>query len=180
MWRIRSGVTPGSVSARRHCFMGVTTGLRNCVELIGSAAACYDSVWADGDQLTMTLANQQFAGVTPSKQLDTFSVMAPQTDTPQGALPFPHDHVVGNVPPQNDGNYVVHLHGFFVLCSVEGITSGGCMPTMTSIQGLGTLPLARTVNGQLLTSVEPIESPANSGLLTLVDTGAVFVATINP
>ena len=67
MWRIRSGVTPGSVSARRHCFMGVTTGLRNCVELIGSAAACYNLVWADGDQLTMTLANQQFAGVTPAE-----------------------------------------------------------------------------------------------------------------
>jgi hypothetical protein len=32
----------------------------------------------------------------------------------------------------------------------------------------------------MLTSVDPIESPANSGLLILVDTGAVFLGTINP
>jgi len=54
------------------------------------------------------------------------------------------------------------------------------VPTMTSIPGLGTVPFAKTVNGQMLTSVEPIESPANAGLLTLFDTGGVFVATINP
>jgi hypothetical protein len=94
-------------------------------------------------------------------------------------LPFPHDHVVGNVPPQNHGNYVTHLRGILVLCSAEGIASGGCVPTMASTLW-GTIPLATTVNGQLLTSVEPIESAANSGLLTLLDTGAVLVATINP
>ncbi len=49
------------------------------------------------------------------------TVVAPQTDTPQGMLPFPHDHVVGEVPPQNHGGYSVHWHGFFVLCSAQGI-----------------------------------------------------------
>jgi len=82
------------------------------------------------------------------------------------------------VPPQNHGDYSVHWHGFFVLCSAQGISSGGCVPTMTSIPGLGTVPFAKTVNGQMLTSVEPIESPANAGLLTLFDTGGVFIATI--
>ena len=43
-----------------------------------------------------------------------------------------------------------------------------------------TIPFAKTVNGQMLTSVEAIESAANAGLLMLVDTGAVLVATINP
>ena len=157
-------------------------GLTNCVELSGRAGACYETVWADGVQLRMTFPKeaQPFTGATPGDKLGTFSVLAPQTDTPQGALPFPHDHVVGNAPARNAGSYVVHLRGFFVLCSAEGIASGGCVPTMTAIPGLGTIPLARTVNGQPLTSVDAIESAANAGLLALVDTGAVFVAVINP
>jgi hypothetical protein len=159
-------------------------GLSNCVDLVGRrAGACYELVWADGDQLRMTFANQgeQFAGTPPSDQQHNFYVMAPQTGTPQGVFPsFPHDHVVGDVPSQNHGDYSIFLHGFVVLCSAEGITGGGCVPTITAIPGLGIVPLATTVNGKLLTSVEPIESPANAGLLTLLDTGAVFVATINP
>ena len=53
------------------------------------------------------------------------------------------------------------------------------MPTLASYPGFGTLPLARTVNGQALTSVGPIESGAASGLVTLLDTGAVLVGVIN-
>jgi hypothetical protein len=97
-------------------------------------------------------------------------------------VPFLHDHVVGDVPSQNHGddrgNDRVRYHAFFVLCSAQGISSGGCVPTMTSIPGVGTIPLAKTVNGQMLTSVDPIESPANSALLTLFDTGGVLIATI--
>ncbi len=158
-------------------------GLRNCVDLTGrdvDRVGCYELVWRNGVQLRMTFAVQQFTGATPTDKLDNFYVVAPQTDTIQGTLPFPHDHVVGNVPAQNRGGYRVHLHGYFVLCSAEGIASGGCVPTMTYIEGMGTIPLARTVNGQMLTSVEPIESAVDSGLITLVDTGAVIVATINP
>jgi hypothetical protein len=50
---------------------------------------------------------------------------------------------------------------------------------MTSIPGLGTVPFAATVNGHKLPSADPIESPANSRLLTLFDTGGEFVATTN-
>jgi hypothetical protein len=32
----------------------------------------------------------------------------------------------------------------------------------------------------MLTSIDRIESALNSGLLTLIDTGAEFVGTINP
>ena len=158
-------------------------GLTNCADLSGRAGACYETVWVNGVQFRMTFAQeaQQFPGVTHSDQVGNFYVVAPQTDTLQGTVPFPHDHVVGTVPRQNQGTYSVQLHGFFVLCSAAGIASGGCVPTMTSIPGLGTIPLAKTVNnGQPLTSADAIESAVNSGLLARLDTGAVFVAIINP
>ena len=157
-------------------------GLTNCVELFGRSGACYESVWANGVQFRMTFAQtaKQFPGATPSDKVDNFYVVAQQTDTPQGTLPFLHDHVVRDVPRQNHGDYSVLLRGFFVLCSEQGMTTGACVPTMASIQGLGTLPLATTVNGQMLTSVEPIEAAANAGLITLFDTGAVFLGIINP
>lgn len=154
-------------------------GLRNCVELT-RRAACYELVWVNGVQVRMTFAQagNQFPA-TPNAKVDNFYVIAPQTGTPQGLEPFPHDHVVGVSPPQNHGDFSVFWHGFLVLCSAQGITSGGCVPTVASTP-FGTIPLAKAVNGQMLTSVDPIESPANSGLLVLFDTGAVFLGTINP
>ena len=158
------------------------TGVGNCGDVtpLRPLAACTEMVWANGVQYSMTFSNTHFAGATPAI-LDNFYVIAPQTDTPQGPpVPFPHDHVIGDVPPNNHGDYNVRLHGFLVFCSAQGISSGGCVPTMTSIPGLGTLPFAKTVNGQMLTSDDSIESPANSGLLTLFDTGGVFIATVKP
>jgi hypothetical protein len=156
-------------------------GLTNCIELTGRSGACYESVWANGVQLRMTFPQrgEQFPGVTASDKLDKFYVLAPQTDTAQGSLPFPHDHVVRDVPAHNHGAYTVQVHGFFVLCSGQGIATGGCVPALSSIEGLGTLPLARTANGQDLTSVDAIESAAASGLIVLIDTGAVLIGTIN-
>jgi hypothetical protein len=138
-----------------------------------------EMVWVNGAQVRMTFpqSGNQFPA-TPNAKVDNFYVMAPQTGTPQFPLPFPHDHVVGVSPPQNHGDLSVFWHGFLVLCSAQGITSGGCVPTVTSTP-FGTIPLAKTVNGQMLTSVDPIESPANSGLLVLFDTGVVFLGTIN-
>jgi hypothetical protein len=43
-----------------------------------------------------------------------------------------------------------------------------------------TLPFAKTVNGQALTSVEPIEAASDAGLVTLVDLGVAIIGTINP
>jgi hypothetical protein len=157
------------------------TGLGLCGDVtpLRPLAACTEMVWANGVQYSMTFSNTQFAGATPAI-LDNFYVIAPQTDTPQGPpVPFSHDHVIGDVPPNNHGDYNVRLHGFLVFCSAQGISSGGCVPTMTSTP-FGIVPLAKTVNGQNLTSVGPIESPANSGLLVLFDTGADLVGTINP
>jgi hypothetical protein len=107
-------------------------------------------------------------------------VLAPQTATPQGLVPFLHDHVIGDVQNHGDDrgdNKRVRYHGFFVVCSAQGLSSGVCVPSMASIPGLG-ISLAKTVNRQVLTSDDSIESAVNSGLLTLVDTGGVFIATV--
>ena len=156
-------------------------GLPNCNDQ-GAITPCFEVVWADGVQVKMTFVN---LNPKPSNAPTVnFYVLAPQTDTPQGRVPFLHDHVIGDVRSQrdhrDDREGRVRYHGFFVLCSAQGISSGGCVPTPTSIPGLGILPFATTVNGQMLTSVGPIESAANSGLVVLVDTEATFIARLNP
>ena len=158
---------------------GQAARLPNCNDN-GAVAPCFEIVWANGVQLKMRFVN--FNPKPSNARTHNFYVIAPQTGTSQGRVPFLHDHVVGDVRSRNHGddrgNDRVRYHAFFVLCSALGISSGGCVPTMTSIPGVGTIPLAKTVNGQMLTSVDPIESPANSGFLTLFDTGGVLIATI--
>ena len=144
--------------------------LPNCNDN-GAVAPCFEIVWEHGVQLKMRFVN--FNPKPSNARIHNFYVIAPQTATSQGREPFLHDHVIGDVR----ANHRVRYHAFFVLCSAQGISSGGCVPTMTSIPGVGTIPLAKTVNGQMLTSVNPIESPANSALLTLFDTGGVLIAT---
>ena len=160
-------------------------GLRNCVDVAGpqsGRAGCYEKVWADDVQVRMTFSNTSFKGSTPG-ELDAFYVIAPQSDAPQGAPPntFPHDHVVRDVPAQNHGDYSVQLQGFFVLCSGQGIGSGACVPTWTSVGGPDPLPFATTVNGQPLTSTDSIESAADAGLVALINLGpgAVIVGSIS-
>jgi hypothetical protein len=160
----------------------LSTGrMRNCVDVTGPAAAhvaCCELVWANGVEFRMTFANQGFKSATPSDKLDNFYVVGPQTDAPQGTPPFLHDHVVRDVPGQNHGEYSVKLRGIFALCSAQGITSRARVPHMTSYAGLETLPLAQTINYQRLTSVGTIAAAASSGVLTLLDTGAVLFAKI--
>src|SRR6266566_3987709 len=145
--------------------------LVNC-GAIGATTPCFEKVWSDGNQVKMTFVDLNPAPSTAPTR--NFYVLAPQVRTPQGTVPFLHDHVVGDV----SSGTLVRYHGYFVLCSAVGITNGGCVPTMTSIPGLGTIPFAKTVNGQKLTSAAPIESPENAELLTIFDTGGVIIATI--
>ena len=148
--------------------------LPNC-NVSGATTPCFEKVWVDGVQVKMTFVD---LNPTPSNPTDVnFFVLAPQTRTPQGSVPFFHDHVTADTRPHNEnhGDLNVHYHGFLVFCSAQGISNGACVPTMTS-----TPAFAKTVNGHRLTLVDRIESAANSGLVTLVDTGAVFVARINP
>ena len=160
-------------------------GLRNCVEITGKTSGrvgCFELVWVDGVQRRMTFSNQGFDGATP-KALDAFYVLAPQTDAPQGYPPntFPHDHVVRDVPAGNHGDYTTKLQGYFVLCSGQGITTGACVPSWTSVGGPEALPFATTVNGTHLTSTDAIESAADAGLVALINLGptAVIVGTIS-
>ncbi len=160
-------------------------GLRNCVDITGPQSGrvgCWELVWANGSQYRMTFSNQSFSGATP-RPLDPFYVLAPQTSSPQGYPPntFPHDHVVGDVPAQNHGDYSVRLQGFFVLCSGQGILSGACVPSWTFVGGPDPLPFAKTVNGQPLTSTAAIESAAAAGLVAPINLGpnAVIVGTIS-
>jgi hypothetical protein len=156
-------------------------GLGNCNDS-GASTPCYEKVWSEGVQIKMTFVD---LNPTPSSvPTHSFYVLAPQTRTPQGTVPFLHDHVIGDVLPQTNGddrgNNPVRYHGYFVLCSAQGMATGACVPAMTSIPGLGTIPFAATVNGHKLTSADRIESPANSGLLMLFDTRGEFIATIEP
>jgi hypothetical protein len=160
-------------------------GLSNCIEISGPAAGragCWEDVWASGDQVRMTFAtgrDGQHKGGSPA-DLDRFYLIAPQTDAPQSLdAGFRHDHVVRDVPTQNGGTYTVLLRGFFVICSSNAIGSGACVFEMSAPFPGFDLPLAKSVNGRPLTSVGTVESAATAGLVTLVDTGAVIVGTIN-
>src|SRR5207245_8563792 len=135
--------------------------------LTGRCGACPDSVWVNGAERRMVSPKEakESPGTIQSDRVGKFYVTAPQTDTPQGALPFQHNHTVADTS-------FTKLRGFLVFCSEAGITSGRCQAATPSF------PLARTVNGPTLKSADAIESAANSGLVTLLDTGATFVATL--
>src|SRR6202165_1389519 len=156
-------------------------GLTNCNDP-GATTPCFEKIWSDGAQVKMTFIDLNPAPSNAPRR--NFYVLAPQTGAPQGRVPFLHDHVIGDVSPQSHGddrgNNLVRYHGYFVLCTAQGISSGGCVPTMTSIPGLGTMPFAKTVNGHKLTSADAIESPENSGLLPIMDTGGMIIATVKP
>ena len=155
-------------------------GLRNCVDLTGRAidqVGCWELVWADGEEVRMTFSNTGFRGETP-RDLTPFYVLAPQGDVAQGALPFGHDHVVDRSPAHNGGTYGVRLATYFVLCSGEGIASGGCVPTMSHIEGLGDLPLAKSANGQPLTTTDRIERAAAAGRVQAIPVGVVIVGPV--
>jgi hypothetical protein len=168
--------TAGSVQA---------AGLTNCTEMSTSKprSGCWEDVWVGGAEHRMVFATgwgTQFKGKVPD-DLDAFYVIAPQDEPPQSlAASFRHDHVVRDIPTANHGDYSTRLHGFFVLCSESGIASGACVFEMNSPAPGFTLPFAKTVNGQALTSVEPLEAAVDAGLITLFDTGAVIVGSIQP
>ena len=155
-------------------------GLTNCADLT-RVAACYEIVWVDGVQFRMTFpqaANPLPA--IPKAKVQNFYVIAPQTGTPQGTVPFNHDHVVAVSPAHSHGDFTIFMHGYFVVCSTQGSASGACASILSTIPGIGTIPLAQTVNGQALTSASAIEAGVGSGALLLIDTGAEFIGTLSP
>jgi hypothetical protein len=138
-------------------------GVPNCNEV--AVLPCFEKVWVGGVQFKMAFFDLDVKTNPPTQN---FYVVAPQTGTPQGIAPFLHDHVIGD----DDGSY---WHGFLALCSDQAISSGACVTSAAQ----GDLPLAKTVHGQRLTTAERIESAVHSGLIVLVDTGAVLLARID-
>jgi hypothetical protein len=150
----------------------------NCVNQTHQGA-CYEFVWVHGVEVRMTFPQAGTPLSTiPNAKVQNFYVIAPQTDTPQGDIPPIHDHTIQAAP--GDPGFTPFMHGYFVICSAEGLTSGECVATFTQFPGAGTPPLAKSVNGEPLTSAETIEAGIDAGLLVAVDTGAVFIGTVSP
>jgi hypothetical protein len=149
----------------------------NCLEQTHQGA-CWELVWVNGVEVRMTFPQAGTPLPTiPNARVQNFYVMAAQTDTPQGYVPPIHDHTIQAAP--GDPGWTPFMHGYFVVCSAEGLASGDCVAVPTDF-GFGPLPLAQSVNGEPLTSAETIEAGIAAGLLDLVDTGAVFVGTVRP
>jgi hypothetical protein len=141
--------------------------------------ACWELVWVNGVEVRMTFPQAGDPLPTiPNAKVQNFYVMAAQTATPQGFVPPIHDHTIQAAP--GDPGWTPFMHGYFVVCSTEGLTSGDCVAVVTDFPGVGTMPLAQSVNGEPLTSAETIEAGIDAGLLVALDTGAVFLGTISP
>jgi hypothetical protein len=140
--------------------------------------ACWELVWVNGVEVRMTFSQAGNPLPTiPNAKTQNFYVIAAQTDTPQGFVPPIHDHTIQAAP--GDPGWTPFMHGYFVICSAEGLARDACVAVSTDF-GFGPLPLAQSVNGEPLTSAETIEAGVDAGLLDLVDTGAVFVGTVSP
>ena len=150
----------------------------NCVNQTHKGA-CYELVWVHGVEVRMTFPQAGNPLPTiPNAKVQNFYVMAAQTATPQGDVPSPiHDHTIQAAP--GDPGWTPFMHGYFVICSAEGLASGDCVAVDTDF-GFGALPLAQSVKGEPLTSAETIEASIAAGLLVALDTGAVFVGTVSP
>ena len=140
--------------------------------------ACYEFVWVNGVEVRMTFpqAGNPLPHV-PNAKVQNFYVIAAQTDTPQADVGPIHDHTIQAAP--GDPGWTPFMHGYFVVCSAEGLTSGACVAVSTDF-GFGPLPLAKSVNGEPLTSAETIEAGIDAGLLVALDTGAVLLGTVSP
>jgi hypothetical protein len=150
----------------------------NCVNQTHQGA-CYELVWVNGVEVRMTFPQAGNPLPTiPNAKVQNFYVIAAQTDTPQADVPAIHDHTIQAAP--GDPGWTPFMHGYFVVCSAKGLTSGDCVAVVSDFPGFGPLPLAQSVNGEPLTSAETIEAGIDAGLLDLIDTTAVFVGTVSP
>ena len=181
---IRRMATAVAIAAGATSMMSATgslaqaAGLSNCVTAIRHVA-CWENVWVDGREVRMTFPQ---AGdpmpATPHAKTQPFYVVAPQTDTPQGDVQaFVHNHTIAAAPGSR--GWTPFMHGYYVICSAEGISTGACQYSLRTIPG-GEIPLALRVNGEPLTSAATIEAGIDAGLLVAIDTGAVFVGTVSP
>jgi len=119
-------------------------GLTNSVTAIRHVS-CWEYVWFDGVHVRMTFPQAGDPMPTvPNAKTQPFYVVAPQTDTPQGDVPaFVHDHTIATAP--GSGAWTPFMHGYYVICSPEGISTGACEYSLRTIPGGGSIPLAVSV-----------------------------------
>lgn len=143
--------------------------------------ACYEPVWVNGQQIIMTFPQDGHPiDKVPSAKTQPWYILGPQTGTAQGQTPgFFHDHVIATAP--GEGGYTPFLHGYLVICSPEGISTGACTFNVeTPPGGSAPLQLTQSVTGYDLTFAADIQAAANAGLVLLLDTGTVFIGTVGP
>ena len=145
-----------------------------------SQGACYEPVWVNGQQIIMTFPQ---AGVplqkVPSAKTQPWYILGPQTGTAQGQTPgFFHDHVITTAP--SEGGFTPFLHGYFVICSPEGISTGACTYNVETPPGGVPLQLTQSVTGYDLRFAADVQAAASAGLVILIDTGTVIIGTAGP
>ena len=140
-------------------------GAVNCVNQTHIGAACQGVRVGQRRRVRLKRFPQTGTPVSPipAAKEQNF-VIAPQTGTPQGFIPPIHDHTIQAAP--GDPGWTPFMHVYFVICSPEGLTSGDCVAILPqALPGGGTLSLAKSVNGEPLTSAATIGVQALAGLL---------------
>jgi hypothetical protein len=89
--------------------------------------ACYEPVWVNRQQIIMTFPQADVPiQKVPSAKTQPWYILGPQTGTAQGQTPgFFHDHVI--TAAHGEGGFTPLLHGYLVICSPEGISTGACI-----------------------------------------------------
>ena len=134
----------------------------------------------NGQQIIMTFPQDgRPVDPVPSAKTQPWYILGPQTGTAQGQSPgFFHDHVITTAP--SEGGFTPFLHGYLVICSPEGISTGACTYNVETPPGGFPLPLTQSVPGYDLRFAADIRAAASAGLVVLVDTGAVSIGTEGP
>jgi hypothetical protein len=143
--------------------------------------ACYEPVWVNGQQIIMTFPQAGHPlDPVPSAKTQPWYILGPQTGTAQGQSPgFFHDHVITTAP--GEGGFTPLLHGYLVICSPRGISTGACTYNWeTPPGGTAPIPLTQSVTGYDLTFAADIQAAASAGLVILIDTGTVIIGTAGP
>ena len=142
------------------------------------AAAETELAWGDGQVWLMVHGPTNPSAALSHRDL---YLVAPQTDVPQGSASEPvgvaHDHVL-SIPSDGHGEYTAIWDVVIVFCNPH---SSACVPTTSSCPSFAHgLCLAKTVNGQALTSDAAIDGAAGAGAVILVEPGGSFVCPVVP
>ena len=81
----------------------------------------------------------------------------------------------------SEGGFTPFLHGYLVICSPQGISTGACTYKWETPPGsTAPLQLTQSVTGYDLRFAADIQAAASAGLVVLVDTGTVIIGTAGP